>query len=58
MGVERGEDKTSADEGRDACLAGTVVEGSRGTMFDLGDGFEGFVADREEARRAGRVNDD
>ena len=57
MGVEGGEDKTSADEGGDACLAG-IVKGSRGTMFDLGDGFEGVVADGEEARCAGRVKDD
>ena len=57
MGRESDGDDVSADEGRDAGLAG-ALEGSRGAMVDVRDRLETIVTDGEVTSCAGVVEDD
>ena len=50
--------KILADEGRDAGLTGTMVEGSWRAVVDAGDSLEGFMADGQEAGCTGSIEDD
>ena len=56
--VCRRADKDSADEGRDAGFAGTVLEGSRGARGNVRDRLQAIISNGKVTRGAGGITED
>ena len=56
--VCRRADEDSADKGRDAGFAGTVLEGSRGARGNVRDRLLAIISNGEVTRGAGGITDD